>query len=880
MIGVISRGAAHIEPTRSRTLAWCLAPLSIVIACSLVCGFLPTDSIARAAVSDTTFIVVEIMLVGLCWLAYRRSKGDSYRWLWLLLGIWALGNLLGDSIRTYHELISRDELLSPSPADFGYLASYLIPIALISYFGWKTQGRLHYAENALDSAIFTLGAAGLAWTLVFHQMFADAPRDAAFWVDFTYPLLDLLIISALISLLFGYYGVHKRRPPLLFILVFVAFLFQVAGDSIYFVTVQSKHAYSAGGWIDTLWLLGFSSVAAAAVLAIRARGGTAREPADHARSSQGHLQQALPTWRAVIPYTTLPVMAAALSLQISRQDWQWDLSSTVLATMSAAIVFLLVWRQYVSVVRNRRLYADLADVSLQLENRVTDLAQMNQRLEDLNDRSHRLTSLRQPLAVARAGLQTACEFTGSPGGWISIGTDADYTVLTHGAVEDLPHAEPEIIADAEERGVLRVVPLETRDRTLGTMLLLGGTRDENSADLVPLVAAHLASALDNARRYEEALQLAERDPLTGLFNHRGIHRRLAGEALRTQQSDSQLSLVMIDLDDFKVLNDTYGHVAGDSVLRQVSDAIRAVLRHADLAGRVGGDELLLVLPNTGPEGALQFGERIRTALASRPYLTPEGVSIPVYLSLGVATMPDDAQSVGELIEVADANLYSSKEHGGNRITGAGNLHSTKKELVGGLGVADRLLDAVGARDHYTRRHSEQVMRHAVALGKAVGLPDDSLRTLEIAAMLHDIGNLGVPPELLRRPGPLTPDEETLVRGHVPLGADLIMEIPRLSDVVAAVSAHHERYDGSGYPTQSAGEDIPLLGRILAVADAYSAMTLDRPYRQTMRAEDAREELLKSAGTHFDPELVRAFTELLETCDDECDDDSADEAIAG
>ncbi len=344
-----------------------------------------------------------------------------------------------------------------------------------------------------------------------------------------------------------------------------------------------------------------------------------------------------------MPYATLPVLAATLSVQASRQNWRWDLGTTVLVLMSATIVFLLVWRQYVALLQNRRLYTNLSDISQELENRVADLAQMNQRLEDLNDSSHRLTSLRQPLAVARAGLQTACDFTGSPGGWISIGEGADYTVLTYGVVEGIPYGDPEVIEDARQRGVLRVVPLRIRDRTLGTMLLLEASQPVVSTDLLPLVAAHLASALDNAKRYDEALQLAERDPLTGLFNHRGIHRRLAGEALRAQQSDSQLSLIMIDLDDFKVLNDTYGHVAGDLVLRQVSDAIRSVLRHADLAGRVGGDELLLVLPNTGADGALQLGERLRTALAARPYLTAEGESVPVYLSLGAATMPDDTR---------------------------------------------------------------------------------------------------------------------------------------------------------------------------------------------------------------------------------------------
>jgi diguanylate cyclase (GGDEF)-like protein len=811
---------------------------------------------------------MELGLLVLCWLAFRRSEVNPDRWLWLLLGIWALGNLLGDGVWTYFDLIRQSDAPSPGLADVGYLASYVLPIVLLLCFGWRTKERLRHAENTLDAAIFTLGAAGLAWPLLFQPMFERQERNAAFWVEFSYPMLDLLVVVALVSVLFGYYGARRARLSRYLALVCLAFLLTIVADTAYFMTTQAGHEYVAGGWMDTIWLLSLAVSGIAALLVVTKKGTPSPKTCEHVQDTVIPTNQSPPVWRSAVPYATLPVLAATVSIQASNEDWRWDSGTAVLVFMGVAMVFLLVWRQYLALVRNRRLYADLTDVSQQLEGRVTDLALMNQRLEELNDSSHHLTSLRQPLAVARAGLQTACAFTGSPGGWISIGEGADYTVLTHGVVEGLPHADPDVIEDARQRGVLRVVPLKVRDRSLGTMLLLEAPQTSISADLLPLVAAHLASALDNARRYEEALQLAERDPLTGLFNHRGIHRRLAGEALRAQQSDSQLSLIMIDLDDFKVLNDTYGHVAGDSVLRQVSDAIRSVLRHADLAGRVGGDEILLVLPNTGTAGARQLGERLRTALAERPYLTAEGEPIPVCLSLGVATLPDDASSVTELIEVADALLYASKQQGGNSTTwsSTGSAHRVRGSM--GMTVADRLLDAVGARDHYTRRHSEDVVRNAVALGVELDLSEGSLRTLEVAAMLHDVGNLAVPTEFLRRPGPLTHEEEAVVRDHVSLGSELILDIPRLAEVVSAVSAHHERYDGSGYPAQTAGEDIPLLGRILAVADAYSAMTVDRPYRRSMTLAEVRKELLKNAGSQLDPGLVETFIQVLDRREDE------------
>lgn len=844
----------------------CLAWLACGVVYGLVCSLLAPRSFVRLAVSDYGLVFLEALVVILCSLAYKRTKGRSDRWLWLLLGVWALGSLFGDGVLAYYEVVRRLEEPVPGLGDVGYLVSYVFPIGIVLIANWRTLGHLKSLENTLDAGIFTLGVAGLAWPLVLEPMFSGPQRDLGFWVSFAYPVLDILIIFAFVSLLFGYYDSRNRRPPAYFLLVCAAFLFEIIADSAYFVTSQPGGGYVAGDWTDVIWALSTLAGGLAAVLAIRAAGTPSLDAARPAKRRNAPSRQALAAWRTAVPYVTLPVLAAMVSMQAASQSWRWDLGTSVLIYMSIAMVFLLVSRQYVALLRNRRLYGDLAYVSEQLENRLTDLADVNQRLEDLNDSSHRLTSLRQPHAVARAGLETACKFTGSPGGWVSIGEGADYTVVTYGLPEHYPHADPAVNADALEKGLLRATPLVTRGENLGTMLLLEPTGGSSATDLLPLVAAQLASALDNAMRYEEALQLAERDPLTGLFNHRGIHRRLAGETLRAQQSGSELSLIMIDLDDFKVLNDTYGHVAGDSVLRQVSEAIKAVLRHADLAGRIGGDELMLVLPNTGAEGAMQLSERLRVALAARPYLTSAGQSIPVYLSLGVATMPQDAQSVGQLIEIADSNLYASKQHGGNTTTGSSTKSEEDQEKQGLLGIAGRLLDAVGARDHYTRRHSEHVVRNALALGEAVNLPEESMHTLRLAAMLHDVGKLGVSPELLRRPGALTPAEEEQVREHVLLGSDLIMDIPRLAEVARAVAAHHERYDGTGYPTRTAGDDIPLLGRILAVADAYSAMTMDRPYRKSMTRAQAREQLLESAGVKLDPDLVHTFLRLLEARD--------------
>ena len=176
-------------------------------------------------------------------------------------------------------------------------------------------------------------------------------------------------------------------------------------------------------------------------------------------------------------------------------------------------------------------------------------------------------------------------------------------------------------------------------------------------------------------------------------------------------------------------------------------------------------------------------------------------------------------------------------------------------------MLDGLVAAVDNKDHYTRQHSEDVTAYAVALAGELGLSAESQRTVRIAGLLHDVSKIGVPDRILRKPARLSDDETEIVKQHASLGEVIIKSVPNIGEVVDAVSAHHERFDGRGYPRGQAGAEIPLLGRILAVADAYSAMTTDRPYRRALSAQDARAELGRAAGSHLDPEVVRAFLSL-------------------
>ncbi len=412
-----------------------------------------------------------------------------------------------------------------------------------------------------------------------------------------------------------------------------------------------------------------------------------------------------------------------------------------------------------------------------------------------------------------------------------------------------------------------VVPLISRGLNLGALCLLSsdplfGTHGETTL-LAGAVASQIAVALENARRYEDAQFLAERDSLTRLLNHRGISKRLDEEVALCEGTGGVFGLVMIDVDNFKLFNDAYGHVVGDRVLQGVARILTTSLRRSDVVARYGGDEFIAVLPDTDAEAAVQLVERVRNSLEDSPFLVDDGRTIPLKMSYGVATYPYDGHSAAELLAAADANLYRSKRHGGDFITASGSDDSHRPVSMGSFSVLDGLVTTVDNKDHYTRRHSDNVTEYSLALASKMGMSLDTQRSLRVAALLHDVGKLGVPDHILRKPSNLTEEEFEIIKNHVTLGELIIQGIPNQEEVLSAVSTHHERWDGKGYPRGLKAEQIPLLGRILAVTDAYSAMTTDRPYRKALTPQDAKAELKRASGTQLDPEIVSVFLEVLE-----------------
>ena len=376
----------------------------------------------------------------------------------------------------------------------------------------------------------------------------------------------------------------------------------------------------------------------------------------------------------------------------------------------------------------------------------------------------------------------------------------------------------------------------------------------------PLLAIQLYQrAIVGALR---AMRLALTDPLTGLGNHRNFHDRLERELRYAHERRLPLSLCMIDIDDFKRINDRFGHPAGDRVLSQLA----ARLRQSGEAFRLGGDEFALLLPGADESAALAAASSVVDRVAALN-LEPTGA---VTVSVGIATSPQHAGERDDLIGLADSALYWAKEYGKNRVRAYRpdviELAELKR-LASGPDRAARfraaasLARAVDARDVYTGSHSQRVADLAARTARRLGLPDEEVELTRLAASLHDLGKLAIPEEILRKPGPLTEPERMVLERHPQIGFRMLESLG-VDPVADWVLHHHERWDGSGYPDGLPGDRIPLGARIIFVADAYDAMTSERVYRRRVAPQRAIAELERCAGSQFDPEIVSALANEL------------------
>ncbi len=357
----------------------------------------------------------------------------------------------------------------------------------------------------------------------------------------------------------------------------------------------------------------------------------------------------------------------------------------------------------------------------------------------------------------------------------------------------------------------------------------------------------------------EAEARADADSLTGLLNHRAFHRRLEEEAERTQREGGSLAVAVLDLNNFKFFNDAYGHLAGDAVLRQVAAALRNVSRPDDCLARYGGDEFTLLAPGVGPEGAREFSERLHHCLDACGYQPDDDATlIPLTFSVGLAFFPQDGPTRLDTLSAADARLMREKSGEEEDDAESDRHRAALASSLEGFSMLDALVTAVDNKDRYTLRHSEDVLKYSLEVARGLGLDERTQRTLKTAALLHDVGKIGVPDRILRKPGKLTEGEYAAIQHHAMMGAVIVGAVPGLEATLDAIRHHHERWDGEGYPFGLKGEETPLLARIMAVADAFSAMTTDRPYRKGMNPGKAESILQGGAGTQWDAHCVQAF----------------------
>jgi diguanylate cyclase (GGDEF)-like protein len=429
--------------------------------------------------------------------------------------------------------------------------------------------------------------------------------------------------------------------------------------------------------------------------------------------------------------------------------------------------------------------------------------------------------------------------------------------------------DPSILAEGEREALavdgiqsVLVVPVLFGTDCRGAVTLLSrrtGAFPLNALWFAQDLAAQVAQAMERARLNTALREQAETDGLTGLLNHRAILETLDRELSLARRRNGSVAVLLADLDDFKLFNDTHGHLVGDRVLRDVAALLRTCVRDVDAVGRYGGDEFLLVLPDADAAGAARVAERILARAAVRTVPVGE-LRLPLRLSVGPALYPQDGDSRQHLIDRADAAMYAAKGAGGGKV-GIPSHDTTSLQLTA-FGSLTGLVEAVDRKDRYTKEHSERVALLANALGDALGLTAAEREALDIAAQLHDVGKIAVPDAVLRKPGRLSPAEIAALRQHVTYGELLLQGVPHAPVVRAAVATHHERWDGGGYPRGLSGNAIPRLGRVLALADAWAAMTADRPYRKGLTAPRAAAELRAGAGAQFDPALVLPFLQVL------------------
>ena len=400
----------------------------------------------------------------------------------------------------------------------------------------------------------------------------------------------------------------------------------------------------------------------------------------------------------------------------------------------------------------------------------------------------------------------------------------------------------------------------------------GKVPNEETMQLLEIFATVTARALESARYVTELELRAISDGLTGLFNHRHFQETLEREVDRAARYDLEFSLLMMDLDLFKNVNDRLGHPRGDEALQAVADVLRANARATDFVARYGGEEFVMILPGTPVKQASSLAERIAHGVRDIVLDVPDPPRLSI--SIGMADFPACGRDRESIISAADAALLFAKRSGRDMVADFSHVSLLELDQSALEGLAFRLekadietletlAAAIDMRDAFCGARTHGVADTALQVADSLGLDDQQRTILRMSSLVYDIGKVGIPVELLNRRGELSAEDRDTIRSHPEVGKRLLESTMRLNALLPVVLHHHERWDGAGYPDGLAGEEIPFAARVIAICDSWQAMMSERPYRNALSRREAVAELRAGAGTQFDPEIVEAFVASLD-----------------
>jgi diguanylate cyclase (GGDEF)-like protein len=668
-----------------RFAAITLAALLLIVGGTLVVDYLPLLTGDLPVALDNLGTFASALVASLLCLAVAATPGShKARFAWLLLGAGFAASMVAEWIWFHNQAIAHVEAPFPSAADAFYLALYPLAFVAVLILANPTAGNVRRAVVVLDSLLLTVALAGLAWQFVLEPTIAETQglSGAAVVLSIAYPAADLLLCFALASLFFAW-DLHHVPRPLLWLLG--GFAVMVVAD-LGFAWQILQNEYDSGSVFDPLWTISYALIAIAGLQQLRetsasiaGTGATSAFTVDLGRAS---------FLRLALPYLALPAAGGLVILHF-RATGGLGGEGTIVLVFSVLLLCLVLVRQFLTLLENLRL-------SRSLSSRTQELALLNRVAADLGQC---LTTEE----VARTGLERACDALHAQHGAVWLGdvngaasliagkrdTDDDASLAalasenaavtaaigrSETCVVDIggeSQAAPSRPSDRGAAPYLVLAPLVARGTVLGSLgvvLEAAVVGVPARLQLLEAIAAQMGVAAGTAQQYEKARYLADRDSLTGLLNHRAFQARLETECADAVEKGTSFSVVMMDLDGFKRLNDSLGHQAGDTALRQVATHLQQSLRDTDIIGRYGGDEFVALLPETGKDVACGLCDRLRAGLSVRRRLAEHGYTEALRLSCGVSAYPEDALSAQGLIGAADRNLYISKLRGGDRVT--------------------------------------------------------------------------------------------------------------------------------------------------------------------------------------------------------------------